>query len=314
MTEIRYSIVVPCYKSGDWLEELVQRTTSAMQQYQPFELLLINDKSPDTVTWPEIERLAGQHKFVRGIDLLFNTGQFRAILCGIEHARGQFVITMDDDLQHPPEEIPKLIEAMHQNPSLDCIMGKYLSKRHSFLRNAGSLLMKGIMNRLYNKPSGIVTTSFRIMPQVFAKSLLLYRVASPQLGPLIVSLTKKIKNIPVEHHARVGGRSGYSLSRNIKETFRSIINASIAPLRLFSVLGFITAGLAFMVGLYYVLQWYFGGINVAGFTSLILAISFFSGMILAGIGVLGEYIGRIIQELTGMPRYQVRMIVGEVDE
>lgn len=314
MNTIRYSIVVPCYRSGDWLEELVLRTAVTMEAYQSFELVLVNDKSPDQKTWAEIERLANNYAFLRGIDLLYNTGQFRAILCGMEHARGQFIITMDDDLQHPPEEISKLIDAMERNPTMDCIMGKYISKRHSPFRNSGSWLVRGIMRCLYNKPADIVTTSFRIMPQAFAKSLLLYRIASPQLGPLIVSLSHKIMNVPVIHHTRKNGRSGYSLARSIGETFQSIINASIFPLRLLSLVGFATSALAFMVGLYYLALWYFGGIGVQGFTSLILAVSFYSGMILAGIGVLGEYVGRIIQELTGMPRYQVRIIVGKSDE
>ena len=307
MSPIKYSIVVPCYKSGEWLEELVQRVGKVMECNRPFELILVNDKSPDQITWAEIERLAQEFNFVRGIDLLYNVGQFKAILCGIEQAKGEFVLTMDDDLQHPPEELPKLIEAMEKNPGMDCIMGQYISKRHSPLRNAGSLFLRSIMSRLYNKPAGLVTTSFRIMPAEFAQSVTLYRIASPQLGPLMVSISKKMMNVPVRHDPRNFGSSGYGLIRCIKETFQSIINASVVPLRVFSVIGFVTAGFAFVLGLYYLLRWIFGGIGVAGFASLILAISFFSGMILAGIGVLGEYIGRIIQEITGMPRYQIRV-------
>ncbi|MCJ7773495.1 MAG: hypothetical protein MUP22_10230 [Desulfobacterales bacterium] len=162
------------------------------------------------------------------------------------------------------------------------------------------------MDRLYNKPSHLIMTSFRIMPASFVKSLVLYRIASPQLGLLIISITKRIMNVSVEHQARKEGESGYSLAHLIRVTFQSIINASIVPLRVFSLLGFATAGCAFLVGIYYLVRWSVGGVKVAGFTSLILAISFFSGMLLAGIGMLGEYIGRLIQEVTGLPRYQVR--------
>jgi polyisoprenyl-phosphate glycosyltransferase len=306
MSELNYSIVVPCHASGSWLEELVQRTALVMNEYQPFELILVNDKSPDSKTWAEIERLAEKNDFVRGIDLLYNVGQFRTTLCGLENARGQYVITMDDDLQHPPEELPKLIEAMKRYPEMDCIMGQYISKQHNAVRNAGSWLLRGIMNRLYNKPADIVTTSFRIMSASFARTLCLYRIASPQLGPLIISITKKVMNVPVEHHERKQGRSGYSLIRCVQETFQSVVNASILPLRWFSLIGFSTAVVAFLIGAYYLFRWAFGGVGVAGFTSLILALSFFSGMLLAGIGLLGEYIGRLIQEITGMPRYQVK--------
>jgi len=309
VSELNYSIVIPCYASGAWMEELVQRIEAAMKPFQSFELILVNDKSPDD-TWNTIQKLAHAYPFVRGIDLLYNVGQFRATLCGIENASGKFIITMDDDLQHPPEELAKLIKTMSSNPSIDCIMGEYLSKKHDPLRNLGSYLVREIMNFLYGKPRNVVTTSFRIMPASFAKSLCLYRIASPQLGPLIISLTKKIKNIPVEHNARKRGKSGYGMFRCVSETLRSVINASVLPLRLFSGLGFCTALIAFAISLFFFIRWCMKGVGVAGFTSLILTISFFSGMMLAGIGILGEYIGRIIQEITGLPRYQIRVDTG----
>ncbi|MCP4265675.1 MAG: glycosyltransferase [Candidatus Brocadiaceae bacterium] len=293
------------------MEDLVSRIQKAMVPYGPFELVFVNDRSPDFKTWSAIEQLAKENHFVRGIDLLYNVGQFRATLCGLEHARGRFIITMDDDLQHPPEEIPKLIDAMNQNASMDCIMGEYSRKQHNVVRNTGSRFFRVIMNRLYSKPEGVVTTSFRIMPASFAKMLTLYRISFPQLGPLIVLVTKKIMNIPVEHHPRLQGQSGYSLSSCVKETFQSVINASILPLRWFSIAGVVTAMIAFLIAFVFFLRWAFGGVGVAGFTSLILTISFFSGMILVGIGLLGEYIGRIIQEITGMPRYQIKKLIDE---
>ena len=173
-----------------------------MSNIGSFELILVNDKSPDKRTWEGIEKLAHKYDFVRGIDLLYNVGQFRATLCGLEHARGLFVITMDDDLQNPPEEIPKLVEAMRESPTMDCIMGKYPRKQHSTLRNAGSRFLDKIMNHLYGKPPHITTSSFRIMPANFARTLTLYRMASPLLAPVIVSLSKKIANVPVRHEER----------------------------------------------------------------------------------------------------------------
>lgn len=315
MVDVKYSIVVPCYNSADMLEELATRICVAMASYAPFEIIFVNDKSlDDQKTWLTIKKVAGEKLNVRGIDLLYNVGQFKATLCGIEKARGKYIITMDDDLQHPPEELPKLIEALQQNPKMDCIMGRYDSKKHSYLRNLGSLLVQRLMNGLYEKPVGVVTTSFRIMPDSFARVLINYQTAFPQLGPLIASLSQRIGNVPVEHHPRKVGRSGYSLAKCVKETFQSVINASTVPLRCFSVMGFITSGIAFLMGINFFFRWLFGGIRVAGFTSLILAVSFFSGLLLAGIGILGEYIKRIIQEITGLPRYQVKTIVGGGDE
>ncbi len=314
MTGMKYSIVVPCYGSGTWLEELVLRVGEAMAPYGPFELILVNDRSPDDLTWREIQRLSREHAFVRGIDLLYNVGQFRTLLCGLERASGEYVITMDDDLQHPPEELPKLIEAMAANPGTDCIMGRYTDKRHARLRNAGSTMIRVLMNRFYNKPASLVTTSFRIMPASFAKAITLYRIASPQLGPMIVSISKNVMNVPVRHDQRRFGKSGYRFYHCLRESFRSIINSSIVPLRVFTVFGLASSFVAFGIGSFFLVRWACGGIRVPGFTSLILAISFFCGMILAGLGVLGEYTGRIIQELTGMPRFHVREEVGGANE
>ena len=312
---ISYSFVVPVYNSGAWLPELVERTKKVMDGHNlSWEILLINDHSPDTNTWNVIVELAEKYREVQGIDLLYNVGQFRTTLCGIENAAGEFIVTMDDDLQHPPEELPKLIEAMNKNPATDCIMGKYLSKKHGLMRNTGSYMMREVMNLLYSKPRHIVTTSFRIMPASFAKSLCLYRIASPQLGPLIITLSKKIKNVPVEHHERKRGKSGYGFFRCIKEGYQSLVNASLLPLRLFSGLGLCTALIAFFISLFFFARWCMRGVGVAGFTSLILAVSFFSGMLLVGIGIIGEYVGRIIMEVTGLPRYHVKKIIGGNNE
>ncbi|HOZ22400.1 MAG TPA: glycosyltransferase, partial [bacterium] len=116
MKSIRYSIVIPCYSSGAWLAELAARIGQVMAPHSPFELILVNDHSPDVQTWAAIEELAERYEFVRGIDLLYRVGQFKATLCGLELAVGNHVITMDDDLQHPPEELVKLIEAMRDHP------------------------------------------------------------------------------------------------------------------------------------------------------------------------------------------------------
>lgn len=132
-----YSIVIPVYKSGQWIPELCERIRESMGERE-FELILVNDNSPDSVTWPSIIEVSKNYPFVRGFDLLYNVGQFRAIIYGISEAKGDFIITMDDDLQHPPEEIPKLISAMENSPDMDCIIGAYKDKKHTAFRNLGS--------------------------------------------------------------------------------------------------------------------------------------------------------------------------------
>ena len=134
---VAVSIVVPCYRSGEWLPDLVARVVATMDGTRSsFEVILINDASPDTTTWPAIEGLAAQHPEVRGIDLLGNVGQFRSTLCGFEATRGEVVVTIDDDLQNPPEEIPKLLDALDADRALEVVVGSY--RRRPSTRGSGT--------------------------------------------------------------------------------------------------------------------------------------------------------------------------------
>jgi dolichol-phosphate mannosyltransferase/undecaprenyl-phosphate 4-deoxy-4-formamido-L-arabinose transferase len=278
---ILYSIVIPTYRSGTWLPELVARIDTALSaQHGKFELILVNDSSPDLVTWDAIAGLTLRYPWVRGIDLLYNAGQFNATICGLEYARGTYIITMDDDLQHPPEELPKLIDALTANPDIDCVFGRYETKQHSWLRNLGSRFVQQVLNRLYGKPEDVVTTSFRIMKRSLAATLLEYRIAQPQMGPMIVTLTRRVKNVTVRHASRGRGQSNYRLGRLIGLTLSSITNASIAPLRFVSLVGFASAFISLLLAIYYLVEKLLGGIAVPGFTTLVLATTFFGGMIM----------------------------------
>ncbi len=307
-----YSIVIPVYRSGPWLEELADRVLAVMDAagHSDCELVLVNDRSPDADTWPAIERAAAKHRRLRGIDLVYNVGQFRALLCGMQHARGEFVMTMDDDFQHPPEELPKLIEALAAAPELLCVMGDYKTRGQSPLRRLGSAMFSRILDRAYGKPEKVRTTSFRIMRRSLVEAVLAYRTARPQLGPLIVSITHQVANVPVRHEPRQAGQSNYSLYSLVRNTIDSVIYASTAPLRFLSTFGLLCSGAAFLIGAGYLVRWAAGGIGVAGYTSQILLIIFFGGMTLLGLGVLGEYVARIIGEVTGPERYQVARTCG----
>ena len=200
----QYSIVIPVYRSGAWLEELADQVLAAMDTagHTNCELILVNDRSPDADTWPAIEQAAAKHPRVRGIDLVYNVGQFRALLCGMQHARADLVLTMDDDFQHPPAELPKLITALADQPDLLCVMGDYKTRGQSPLRRLGSALFSRILDRAYGKPKNVRTTSFRIMRRPLVEAVLAFRTARPQLGPLIVTLNQQVANVPVRHDPR----------------------------------------------------------------------------------------------------------------
>jgi len=302
-----YSIIVPCYCSGDWLQELVERIRDVMNKKDDtFEIILVNDASPDSSTWSNILQLSEQFSELRGLNLIANVGQYRATLAGFEHARGQYIITMDDDLQHPPEEIPLLIEAMKEHAELDCIIGSFKSKKHSLFRNAGSRLINSLLNRFYDKPKGVKATAFRILRMELAQAVLAHRSHKPNLMAVLLQSSKRVMNIEVEHHSRQHGRSGYTLSSLIGFTFDNIFAVTNAPLRIVSIAGIMTSFVSVILMFYFFTLWISGSIEVLGFTTQVLLITFFGGMTLFSIGLLGEYVLRIVVETSGPPRYFVR--------
>lgn len=313
MTSVRYmqySIVIPCYRSSPWLEELVDRVVAALEpDGAPFEILLVNDASPDE-TWEAIERLAGRHRCVRGFDMLANVGQFRATICGLEHARGEFVVTLDDDLQHAPEDIPRLIEALRARPDLDCIVARMRTKCHGPLRRLGSAAVGRLNELLYGKPRDLKLTSFRTMRRHVAKAVCAHRTSKPIIGPLLLRSTSRIANVVIDHHPRQRGTSGYSLPRLVRIALDNLFSASTLPLRCVSLVGLVSAAGSALVGGFNLARYLMGDVGVPGFATLVLLIAFFGGTTLLSIGLLGEYVIRIVHEVERPPRYVVRTATG----
>ena len=270
-----------------------------------FEVLLVNDASPDD-TWQVIESLAGRFGFVQGLDMMFNTGQFRATLCGMEHAVGNQLILMDDDLQHPPEAIPDLIAALDAHPKWDCVMARFKSPRHGLLRRVGSRMAAELFCYLYGRPREIAPSSFRILRRPLVETICRHGTANPLIGPLIFRSTRRLGNVDVDHQPRPQGRSGYSLSRLVRIVWQSIFSTSTLPLRLASGIGFFSAVGSLVLGITYFLRWWFVKDPEPGFITTVLLIIFFGGLTLASVGLLGEYLVHIMEEVRRPVRYAVR--------
>lgn len=306
----QYSVVIPCYRSGSILAELIQRLLKVFAEVPgTCEILLVNDASPDS-TWMVISELAEQHPEVRGLDLYFNTGQYRAILCGLERAAGDVIILMDDDLQHPPEEIPKLLQALESHPEWDCVMGRYRVKHHSWLRNLGSRFFGWMNTRLYGKPRDLFGSSFQAMRRSLALAVCAHQTTSPILNPLIYRTTRRLGNVEVEHHRRKAGTSGYTLGKLIWLVVNNFLSASHLPLRAISILGLSCALLSAVLGTVYLVLYWMRDITVPGFATLVLLVIFFGGTSLLAIGIVGEYLLQILAEVRRGPRYLVREDVG----
>ena len=304
------SVVIPVYRSGECLPELLRQLCPELDgMHRSYEIIFVDDGSPDK-TWDVVRELAESHRTVRAVQLMRNRGQAFATLCGLSHARGQIVVTMDDDLQHPPGELPKLLDALESNQDLDCVFGSFPDKQHAAYRNFGSRIMSWVMQKAFHLPRNLRSSSFRAMRRTLVRAILDHRTANPSLAVLIFSSTSRIKSIAVEHAPRYAGNSQYTIAKQIRLALDGICNVSVFPLRAISCAGMAICGLSVVMIAIFLYKYATGAIGVPGWTTVVVLLSFFSGMILLALGVFGEYMVRILREVRGTPPYVERQCIG----
>ncbi len=305
---IKYSIAIPTYRGAANLPELIERVVKIMNQIDGrYEIILVDDASPDN-SWEIIRKLKDVHPEMIAFRLMNNVGQFRALMCAFDRVRGEYVITMDDDLQNPPEEIPKLIRGIEGYPEIDGVIGSFTKKEHSPGRNLGSFLIE-LLNRLVSgKPRTLKTTSFRLLRRGLVEAIAAHKTINPVMGPLVVQSSKRLVNVMVDHHQRKSGQSNYNFAALAKMALDHVLNFSTIPLRAMVLTGFFSSALSLVLGIYYLANYLTGNIGreVQGWTTLVLLLIFFSGLILFSVGLIGEYLLRIINEVNRSPRYTIR--------
>lgn len=301
----KYSVVIPVYNSARYLQELHARLRSVMDRLnEPYEILFVNDASPDD-SLTVLRGIQDGDDRVVVVDLMRNFGQHNAVVCGFESSAGEFVVTMDDDLQHPPEEIPKLIAAM-QSGEVDVVIGRYIEKRHSPARNVASWLMKRLSWHTVGVPQGLKLNSFRLMRRRVADAVVELAGAKPRVGLMIFQITRRITNVDVEHHARRGERTSYRPHKLISAAIDNVVNYSSLPLRLLAYGGFLTSATAIILAMVYLVRYLAGDIRVAGFTTLVILLLFFMGLTMCAFGIVGEYLVRIVWAAERRPPFVVR--------
>ena len=302
-----YSVVVPVYNSEKTLEELYQRLCHMFDETLRlgFELVLVDDSSKDH-SYEKMQELHRRDKRVKIIQLSRNYGQHSALLCGFHYAQGDAVITMDDDLQHPPEEIPKLIRMLEEHPELDVVIGKYASKKHLPVRTFGTYLMNRVSSSIFHKDPNLQLTSFRIMRKFIVEALLGLHVDFPRIGHLLLLVSNRIGNVQVEHDSRKYGKSGYTFKRLVRDFFGNILTNSSFPLVVVRNIGILSFIVSVFLGFYYFFRYLIYGVSIQGWTTLVLLMLSYSGLILLAIGIVGEYLMRILKETKKMPNYTVR--------
>ena len=306
MRSVDFSIVVPVYNSEKTLEPLFERASKFfIDKGRSFQIIFVDDGSNDE-SWKRINDLKCRHgNVVKAIKLAQNSGQQKATLCGINFSEGKIVITIDDDLQVPPEEMEKLL-ATYEQTGADLIYGVYDDKKHSLIRNIGSNVFNFLFSRMASTTGK--GSSFRLLTAEMAGRLRGINQKYLLLDEVLQWFTNNIGFCKVEHHKRLEGKSGYSIFTLISITFKYVIYYTVLPLRLMTYIGFFFSLFAFIVAMIYVYRWLLLDVQ-PGFTTTILAIFFSTSIILFSLGIIGEYISRIYVQEISKPPYVVKEIL-----
>ena len=303
---IGLSVVVPVYNSADSLPVLLPRLRSALSG-RSFEVVLVDDGSTDD-SWSVIRRLAAGDPAVRGLHLMRNYGQHNALLAGIRAARGQILVTMDDDLQHPPEEIPKLLASLSEG--FDVVYGSPSRMAHSPFRNASSWLTKLVLQKAMGASTARRVSAFRAFRSDLRRPFENYQSPFVSIDVLLTWGTRRFTSVDVEHRPRAIGRSHYSLKALITHALTVATGFSTLPLRLASIVGFSFTLLGLAVLTWVVVQYFVNGGSVPGFPFLASIIAIFSGAQFFALGIIGEYLARIHARMMERPTYAVAESIG----
>lgn len=304
----KLSFVIPCYGSETTIEIVVNEIRETLKQRPEYdyEIILVNDCSPDRV-WPRIRALALADSHITGIDLAKNFGQHAALMAGYRHCTGDLIISLDDDGQTPACELFTLVDKMKEG--WDVVYASYAHKMHSGFRNFGTWMNERMTESLIGKPKGLRVTSYFIMRRFIADEILRYENAYPYIEGLIFRATRNIANVPVTHHERMVGESGYTFSKLLALWFNGFTAFSVKLLRIATFCGSACACIGFLYGIYVVIRKLVDSSIEMGWSSIIASIFFLGGLILIMLGMIGEYIGRIYISINNAPQYTIRQVV-----
>jgi glycosyltransferase involved in cell wall biosynthesis len=305
---MRLSIVTPVYNSEKSLPILVERVSRVLTpDARTLEMILVNDGSRDG-SWDVIRTLAASYPWIRGINLMRNCGQHNALLCGTRAARFEVVVTMDDDLQNPPEEIPELLSKLDEG--FDVVYGTPRKDRHGFLRNIASRITKLTLQKAMGSETARNISAFRAFRTCLRDAFSHYRGVFVSIDVLLTWATSRFSSVEVRNDPRTIGTSNYTVRNLIVHALNLTTGFSTLPLEIASVVGFVfmlfgAGSLVWVLG-----RWLILGSVVPGFAFLGSMISIFSGVQMFALGVMGEYLARMHTRLSDRPSYVVREAVG----
>lgn len=305
------SVVIPCYNSEASIERVVEATIEEfkkMKQYD-YEFVLVNDHSKDG-TFQAITRLAQKYPFVKGVDLMRNFGQHNALMAAFHYTEGDYIVGMDDDFQTHPSQMPKLIEKIQEG--YDLVYGQYGKRKNSLLKNLSSWFNKVTVRILIGRPKDVVSSNFWVIIKAVRNELVNYTNYNPYVDALFYRTTHNIADVPIEHFKRESGTSNYTFSKLV-HLWMAYWNYSVVPLRLSSIMGMCFAGVGFLSAIVTFIRKLLNPAMTAGWASIICLMTMFFGLVLMVLGIIGEYLGKIMLSINNTPQYIVRSTLN-IDE
>jgi undecaprenyl-phosphate 4-deoxy-4-formamido-L-arabinose transferase len=304
---VELSVVIPVYNSGRIVCELHSRLSTVLQEAgTSYEIVFVNDCSPDDV-WVRLVEIAAGDPQVKAVCLRKNVGYDNAIMAGFHFVEGDFVIIMDDDLQHAPEDIPILLSEIRKGH--DVVYANFEEKRQSPIKNFGSWLNGKLAQLIIKKPPNLYLSPFKIIRREIVSEIVHYNGPFPYIDGLIFQVTSAIHQVPIEHHSRVEGEGGHGILRSLKIMMNFSTTFSVLPLRVSTAAGFLISMTAGIVSMGLVFWKIFYDIEIEGWTSIILCVIVMGGIQLTGMGLIGEYIGRAYMKINSAPQYVIRQVV-----
>ena len=302
---IKLSVVIPCYNSMETLKivvESMRKEIKKMKNYD-YEIILVNDGSTDQ-TLAVIKSFCEKNEKIKGINLSQNFGQASAMLAGYSISTGEVVVHSDDDGQTPIDELHKLLKKLEEG--YDMVFAQFDAKKNSFIQNIGTKINNLMAYYLIDKPKGLHMGNFWVCQSFVAKEAVKCRNPYPYLAGIFLQITKNIGTVPTSHKKRLSGKTNYTFRKMISLWLNGFTAFSIKPLRIASILGFLTSIGGFSYLIFIIMKRLQNPEFYTGYTLLAASFFFIGGMIMLLLGMLGEYIGRIYMNINNKPQYAIR--------
>jgi glycosyltransferase involved in cell wall biosynthesis len=307
-----YSAVIPVFNSGAIVGDTLDQTAGFFESRGwSYEIIAVNDGSTDN-SEAILREKALSNPHIVTINLIRNFGQHNALFCGLQHSHGDYVITLDDDLQNPPGEIIHLVDKALDG--YDLVIGQFRQKSHARYRRIGSHMVAWINRHVFHQPRDLVLTNFRLIRRDVVDRICAYRTSFPYISGMVLMFSSQPANVLVEHKQRPVGKSNYSFFRIASLVMRILFNYSSFPLQVVSTLGIAIAAIAFLLGTFFILKSVFLGVRVPGWTTIVVLISLFSGINIAITSTLGEYVVRLMQQSGSTKSYYIKNIIRQDHE